>query len=128
MKIGILDCGVDLNHPAFQNFATALPNGFPILSGTAVASNVNNKVIVARVYSDINNPNGFVDNTQTDGLDYCDHGTTVAGIAAGLEQLRRRIFPGLARFKGVAPGAWIGNYKVLDDSGQGGRHYFSRRG
>ena len=68
VKIGILDCGVDLNHPAFQNFATAVPNGFPIISGTAVASNVNNKVIVARVYSDIDNPNGFVDNTQTDGL------------------------------------------------------------
>ena len=117
VKIGILDCGVDVNHPTFQNFSTAMPSGFPITSGTAVTANVNNKVIVARVYSDINNPNGFVDNTQTDGLDYCDHGTTVAGIAAGLST--SPVFNGVGAIQGVAPGAWIGNYKVLDDSGEG---------
>lgn len=117
VMIGILDCGVDVNHPAFQNFGPSAPSGFPIFSGTAIASNVNNKVIVARVYSDIDNPNGLVDNTGTDGLDYCDHGTTVAGIAAGLSTPPN--FNGVGAIQGVAPGAWIGNYKVLDDYGQG---------
>jgi len=112
VKIGILDCGVDVNHPAFQNFPTAMPSGFPIISGTASASNVNNKVIVARVYSD---PANGVDNSFSDGLDYCDHGTTVAGIAAGLAT--SPVFKGIGMIQGVAPGAWIGNYKVVDDSG-----------
>jgi len=117
IKIGILDCGVDLNHAAFQNFSTAMPSGFPIISGTAVSSNVNNKVIVARVYSDIDQANGYVDNTQSDGLDYCDHGTTVAGIAAGLSTSPN--FAGVGAIQGVAPAAWIGNYKILDDYGDG---------
>ena len=112
IKIGILDCGVDNTHPAFANFATALPTGFPIFTGgMATASNVNNKVIVTRIYSDVASG---IDNTQTDGNDYCQHGTTVAGIAAA--NLIDPGFTGIAPLSGVAPGAWIGNYKVAEDS------------
>jgi minor extracellular serine protease Vpr len=112
IKIGILDCGVDNTHPAFSSFATPLPSGFPIFSGgLATASNVNNKVIVARLYSDVPN----VDNTASDGSDYCQHGTTVAGIAAA--NSTNPNFAGIAPLSGVAPGAWIGNYKVVDDYG-----------
>jgi minor extracellular serine protease Vpr len=112
IKIGILDCGVDNTHPAFANFATSLPTGFPIFTGgMATASNVNNKVIVTRIYSDVA---GGIDNTQTDGNDYCQHGTTVAGIAAA--NLTDPGFTGIAPLSGVAPGAWIGNYKVAEDS------------
>jgi subtilisin family serine protease len=112
IKIGILDCGVDNTHPAFANFATPLPTGFPIFTGgMATASNVNNKVIVTRVYSDVA---GGVDNTQTDGNDYCQHGTTVAGVAAGVST--NPGFTGIAPLSGVAPGAWIGNYKVAEDT------------
>ncbi len=113
IKIGILDCGVDNTHPAFSNFATPLPSGFPIFAGgLASAANVNNKVIVARVYSDLASQ---IDNSQTDGNDYCQHGTTIAGISAGISS-----DPGVpnivAPLGGVAPGAWIGNYKVAEDS------------
>jgi hypothetical protein len=112
IKIGILDCGVDNTHPAFANFATPLPTGFPIFTGgMATASNVNNKVIVTRIYSDVA---GGVDNTQTDGNDYCQHGTTVAGVAAGVSTDPG--FAGIAPLSGVAPGAWIGNYKVAEDT------------
>jgi minor extracellular serine protease Vpr len=112
IKIGILDCGVDNTHPAFANFATSLPTGFPIFTGgMATASNVNNKVIVTRIYSDVASG---IDNTQTDGNDYCQHGTTVAGIAAA--NLTDPGFTGIAPLSGVAPGAWIGNYKVAEDS------------
>ena len=40
-----------------------------------------------------------------------EHGTHVAGIAAG----NRGVYPGAARgtISGIAPGAWIGNYKIL---------------
>ena len=112
IKIGILDCGVDNTHPAFANFASPLPAGFPIFSGgMATANDVNNKVIVTRVYSDVA---GGVDNTQTDGNDYCQHGTTVAGVAAGVSTDPG--FAGIAPLSGVAPGAWIGNYKVAEDT------------
>jgi minor extracellular serine protease Vpr len=111
IKIGILDTGVDNTHPAFQNFPTPVPNGFPIISGVATTSNTNSKVIVARVYSDL----PLVDNTQSDGNDYFGHGTTVAGIAGGLST--NPGFPGIGAISGVAPGAWIGNYKVGDDYG-----------
>ena len=112
IKIGILDCGVDNTHPAFANFASPLPAGFPIFTGgMATANDVNNKVIVTRVYSDVA---GGVDNTQTDGNDYCQHGTTVAGVAAGVSTDPG--FAGIAPLSGVAPGAWIGNYKVAEDT------------
>ena len=111
IKIGILDCGVDNTHPAFSSFATPMPTGFPIFTGgLASASNVNNKVIVTRIYSDVANG---IDNTQTDGNDYCQHGTTVAGIAAA--DLTNPNFAGISPLSGVAPGAWIGNYKVAED-------------
>lgn len=114
IKIGILDCGVDNAHPAFSNFATPPPSGFPIFTGgLASSANVNNKVIVTRVYSDV--ANGGPDNTQTDGNDYCQHGTTVAGVAAA--DLTDPGFAGIAPLSGIAPGAWIGNYKVADDYG-----------
>jgi minor extracellular serine protease Vpr len=113
IKIGILDCGVDNTHPAFSSFTTAMPSGFPIVNGgTATTANVNNKVIVARVYSDIANG---LDNSRTDASDYCQHGTTVAGIAAA--GATNPNFTGIAPLSGVAPGAWIGNYKVADDNG-----------
>lgn len=112
IKIGILDCGVDNTHPAFSSFATPMPTGFPIFTGgLASASNVNNKVIVARIYSDVN---GGIDNTTTDGNDYCQHGTTVAGVAAA--DLTNPNFSGISPLSGVAPGAWIGNYKVAEDT------------
>ena len=112
IKIGILDCGVDNTHPAFSSFATPLPSGFPIFKGgLATAGNVNNKVIVARVYSDVSEG---IDNTATDANDYCQHGTTVAGVAAGV--LTNPNFAGIAPLSGVAPGAWIGNYKVAEDT------------
>lgn len=112
IRIGILDCGVDNTHSAFSNFGTAPPSGFPVFTGgLASAANVNNKVIVTRIYSDVA---GGIDNTTTDGNDYCQHGTTVAGVAAA--DSSNPNFAGIAPLSGVAPAAWIGNYKVAEDT------------
>ena len=111
IKIGMLDTGIDNTHPAFQYFATPIPAGFPVISGEATTANTNNKVIVARVYDDL----PYVDNSQSDASDYYQHGTTTAGIAAGLS-----VSPGtsgVGAISGIAPGAWLGNYKVGDDFG-----------
>src|SRR6185369_17245832 len=51
IKIGILDTGIDQNHPAFQDSSLTFPSGFPKCSGSADACNyTNTKVIVARSY------------------------------------------------------------------------------
>src|SRR6266446_2293743 len=52
IKIGILDSGIDIAHPGFQGFTTAIPKGYPLVSSSAETANTNNKVIVSRVYSD----------------------------------------------------------------------------
>ena len=111
IKIGMLDTGIDNTHPAFQNFSTPIPAGFPIISGEAVSGNTNSKVIVARVYDDL----PYVDNTQSDGSDYYQHGTTTSSIAAGVSTNPGSF--GIGAISGIAPGAWLGNYKVGDDYG-----------
>src|SRR4029077_9398384 len=62
-----------------------------------------------RVYSDP----GSVDNTT--GVDMNGHGTGVAMIAAGMTNDPG--FLGVNPITGVAPGAWLGSYKVADDNG-----------
>src|SRR5450759_3693828 len=52
IKIGILDTGIDQNHPAFQDSSLAFPSGFPKFSGSPDArSYTNTKVIVAVSYT-----------------------------------------------------------------------------
>jgi subtilisin family serine protease len=109
IKIGILDTGIDTAHPAFQGFSTPVPSGFPIMAGSADTTGPNNKVIVWRVYSDPGN----VDNTT--GIDMLGHGTGVAMIAAGVTNDPG--FAGINPITGVAPAAWLGNYKIADDNG-----------
>jgi minor extracellular serine protease Vpr len=110
IKIGILDSGIDIVHPGFQGFTTAIPNGYPVVSSGGEAANTNNKVIVSRVYSD---PGAGISNTS--GVDLFGHGTGVAMIAAGLTNDPKS--PGVGPLTGIAPGAWLGNYKIANDDG-----------
>jgi minor extracellular serine protease Vpr len=99
IKIGILDTGIDVTHPAFQGFSTALPDGFPKFSSDAEAANTNNKVIVSRDY------------TGAGALDTDGHGTGNAMVAAGLTYDPATY--GIGPFSGFAPGAWLGNYAIF---------------
>jgi minor extracellular serine protease Vpr len=110
IKIAIFDSGIDVSHPGFQGFTTAIPKGFPLVSSSAETANTNNKVIVSRVYSD---PAGGISNTT--GADLFGHGTGVAMIAAGLTNDPKTA--GVGPITGLAPGAWLGNYKIADDNG-----------
>src|ERR1035438_1427056 len=116
IKIGILDTGIDQNHPAFQDSSLAYPPGFPKYSGSAdAASYTNTKVIVARSYV-----SSFATYTETDPRKPADisqpddysprdrhgHGTAVASCAAGNTNT------GTVTFSGMAPKAWLGNYKI----------------
>lgn len=115
MKIAILDEGIDVTHPGFQGFNTPLPAGFPKASSDAEMANTNNKVIVSRDY------------TGSGGMDTGGHGTGVAMIAAGVTNnaaVDYLLFDGVTTttipigpITGVAPAAWLGNYKVCGNSG-----------
>ncbi|HWN98269.1 MAG TPA: S8 family serine peptidase [Blastocatellia bacterium] len=112
MKIAILDTGIDTTNPLFMDAGYTAPAGFP----RATAGNeflTNNKVIVAK---------GFVSNNNTSALDENGHGSNVAGIAAGDSGT---ISP-LATLSGVAPRAFLGNYRVLDASGSGSDDFITR--
>lgn len=100
MRIGVIDSGVDINHPMLQDPSLTIPAGFP--KGDAQLTN--NKVIVARNYvSLLGEPRDTPSAMDRDG-----HGTFVSATAAG-----RRVVAPKATLIGVAPAAQIGNYRVF---------------
>ncbi len=104
MKIAILDTGIDLRHPAFSDADIKAPEGYPKVSSEAELPNTNGKVIVARQYMPRTSSTRDVDG----------HGTGTAMIAAGRTNTGPR-----GPITGMAPRAWLGNYKVLNDQGSG---------
>jgi minor extracellular serine protease Vpr len=108
VKIGILDTGLDLTHPAFRNDAMAPPEGFPKASDDETRAKLHGKVIVYRNYE------ALMDFPET-SEDRSGHGTAVAMAAAGLRMATPR-----GEIQGVAPGAWLGVYKIF--GGPAGRN------
>jgi hypothetical protein len=108
MKIGIIDDGIDQTHPFFSPTGFSYPPGFP-KGQTAYTTP---KVIVARAFPPPGTKYANADKPFDPGES--DHATHVAGIAAGDYQTPATI-PGGSRavVSGVAPRAYLGNYKVL---------------
>ena len=126
MKIAIIDNGIDQTHPAFQDASLQTPAGFPICkvaypgSGEVDLPNcsqyTNSKVIVARSYVPMlaagSNPNNPAADSRPDDYsprDRSGHGTAVASAAASVPNTGPLGIP----FNGVAPKAYLGNYKVF---------------
>ena len=110
VKIGIIDTGVDPSHPFFDPSGYTMPAGFP--KGQVRFTSA--KVIVARAFA----PPGARAPQARLGFDgqQSAHGTHVAGIAAGNP---RTPAAGGRVVSGVAPRAYLGNYRALvrTDSG-----------
>jgi subtilisin family serine protease len=104
VKIGIIDDGVDQAHPFFSPAGFTMPAGFP--KGNTAFTTA--KVIVARAFP----PPGATWKYASRPFDpaQSEHATHVAGIAAGDYNTTRR---GGRPVSGVAPAAYVGNYKVL---------------
>ena len=104
MKIGIIDDGIDQRHPYFSPVGYTMPPGFP--KGQAAYTTA--KVIVARSFV----PAGTTWRHASKPFDPVEsgHATHVAGIAAGNAGTTAS---GGASVSGVAPRAYIGNYKAL---------------
>ncbi len=141
VKIGILDSGVDLTSPMFQDSTLSVPAGFPKCTPSALEyptgwpadSNskencafTNGKVIVARSYVRLlavgSNPSNYAADSLPDDYtprDRWGHGSAVASVAAGNAVTAPAVSStgGAITLQGMAPNAWIGNYKIAGSFG-----------
>lgn len=117
IKIAIIDSGIDNTHPAFQDPSLTPPAGFPICPQTNVnaCAFTNSKIIVARSYVNLfDDGSGPTDSRPDDESprDRVGHGTAVAMAAAGVTNTGPS-----DTITGVAPKAFLGNYKVFGSPG-----------
>lgn len=115
IKIGILDSGIDKNHPSFQDPGLAMPSGFPKCLAQHCDGFTSNKIIAARSFVELlafpDSPVGSRPDDYTP-RDRVGHGTAVASIAAGV-----RVKGPAAEVQGIAPKAYLGNYKIFGSPG-----------
>jgi subtilisin family serine protease len=107
MKIGIIDEGVDQTHPFLSPVGFTMPAGFP--KGDTAFTTA--KVIVARAFAPPTPTWKYA--TLPFDPENSEHATHVAGIAAGDNGTRATGFSGSPILSGIAPAAYIGNYKAL---------------
>jgi subtilisin family serine protease len=110
VKIGIIDSGIDAEHPYFDPAGYTMPPGFPKGQQRFTTA----KVIVARSFAPRTGataPSVRLAFSQDDNT----HGTHVAGIAAGNADTPAEG----RRISGVAPRAYLGNYKVFVETDDG---------
>ncbi len=110
IKIAVVDDGVDERNPYFDPTGFSYPAGYP-RGGTRWTTP---KVIVARAFP---GPNSGRQGRLPVVPRISFHGTHVAGIAAGVEGTRSnggQDHPPTAGLTGVAPRAYIGNYRVFN--------------
>lgn len=100
LKIAIIDTGIQVPHPSFDDTGYTFPAGFTPGPDNEAAY-TNNKVIVAKNFA-----------TDATAQDLYGHGTAAASCAAG-----RSVLLGAGEdnmnIEGAAPGAYLGNYKVF---------------
>jgi minor extracellular serine protease Vpr len=109
IRIGIIDSGIDITNSMFSGAGFTAPSGFPKYDNLADRAFTNSKVIVARNYIRyLDNPSQPIQTAE----DEIGHGTFVAGCAAGAP-----VSAPLASISGMAPGAFLGNYKILGTPG-----------
>lgn len=114
VKIAILDTGIDHTHPAFQDPALRPPPGYPRCE-PADCPFTTNKIIAARSYVHLLVLADQPQFSRPDDLsprDRVGHGTAAAMAAAGVETRGPA-----ATISGVAPRAYLGNYKIYGSPG-----------
>lgn len=110
VKIAVVDDGVEQTNPFMNSSGLVYPAGFP----KGQTGYTTPKVIVARSFTA---PGSGPRSALPVDPQASFHGTHVAGIAAGRSGTSSpggRDHPPLAGLSGVAPNAWIGNYRVFN--------------
>jgi minor extracellular serine protease Vpr len=118
IKIGVIDTGIDQNHPSLQDNTLSVPAGFPKCNTQSDCANfTNSKVIVARSYvKQLSIGAGAIDPATSapddySARDHSGHGTAVATCAAG------NTSTGTVPITGMAPKAYLGSYKIFGSPG-----------
>jgi subtilisin family serine protease len=109
IKIGIIDDGIDQTHPFFSPSGLTMPAGFP--KGQRAYTTA--KVIVARSFPPPGLHWRYAKLPFDPSPDGSEHGTHVAGIAAGDHGTTAPGPNGNVSLSGIAPMAYLGNYRVL---------------
>jgi hypothetical protein len=106
IKIGMIDSGIDVTNPGFS---ASLPPvaGFPMVLTASDQKFTNAKIIVAKNYTPLLPDGGDPDADDRDG-----HGSGTSMAAAGGNAKSP-----FGTISGVAPMAYLGNYKVVDANG-----------
>lgn len=104
IKVGVIDTGIDINHPCFDDTGFTAPAGFP----KGQTQFTNDKVIVARVFYN-KQPGRFT----AEALQ--EHGTHVAGTIACDYNTAATVNGATIPYgiSGVAPAAFLGSYVVF---------------
>jgi len=105
MKIGVIDDGVDAKHEYFDPSGFTYPAGFP----KGLTADTTPKVIVQRTFPPPTPSYTYARAPFDPSQNGSFHATHVAGIAAGDHNTQ----DGALFLSGVAPDAYIGNYKAL---------------
>lgn len=108
VRIAIIDSGIDSAHPGLADSTLKAPDTFPRFTSEADRQFTSAKVIVARSYVSMLR---FPD-PDPSARDRVGHGTALAMVSAGV----RTVAP-LATITGVAPKAYLGNYKIFGSPG-----------
>lgn len=117
VKVAVVDDGVDSEHPFLDPTGFSYPPGFP----KGPAGQTTPKVIVARGFAGSGASGAVLDREQS------FHGTFVAGVIAGrantdvkagvrgiCQESSGGCHPAVSGLSGVAPRAYIGNYRVFN--------------
>jgi minor extracellular serine protease Vpr len=110
VKIGIVDDGIDQTNPFFSPAGFSYPAGFP----RGARAYTTPKVIVARAFP---GPGSGRQGRLPIFRPASFHGTHVAGIAAGDAGTTAPAgpdHPTITGLSGIAPRAWLGNYRVFN--------------
>ena len=105
IKIGVIDDGIDAKHQYFDPDAFSYPAGFP----KGLKADTTPKVIVQRAFAPALPVYRFARAPFDPSENGSFHATHVAGIAAGDHNTP----DGALFLSGVAPDAYLGNYKAL---------------
>lgn len=107
-RVGMIDTGIEVTHPGFKDTGFQAPSGFPKAGASSNLAYTNQKIIVARSYV----KQCLAADPDVSAQDDVGHGTGTAMTAAGVQNTGP-----LATITGVAPLAFLGNYKVFGSPG-----------